>query len=133
MIVDVYTGYKVLGGVCSILYPEIQIQRHLATPWHTHFCVFICFLQGICSQWCIIMSHDLKFARESCPDREGKLARRRIKSAAFFTHFLTQKFTPLSIPLTGSMVNWTQFVFFHATEYPKAHVPHYDQARGQRD
>ena len=38
----------------------------------------------------------MKFARESHADGEGNLARWRNKSAALFTHFLTQKCTPLS-------------------------------------
>ena len=44
----------------------------------------------------IILSNDLKFARESCTDREGKLVRRCNKKSAAFTHFLTKEFTPLS-------------------------------------
>ena len=50
------------------------------------------------TQWCIILSNDLKFARESGADGEGKLVRRWNKKRAVFTHFLTQKFTTLSIP-----------------------------------
>ena len=39
----------------------------------------------------------MKFARESRPDREWKRARRRNKTAALFTHPMTQKSTLLPL------------------------------------
>ena len=60
-------------------------------PVHASFLIFMVY-----TQWCTIMRASLKFARESHADGEGNLARWRNKSAALFTHFLTQKCTPLS-------------------------------------
>ena len=51
------------------------------------------------------MSISLIFPRKSRPDGEGKRARQRNKSAALFTHFLTQKYTPLSTYATENTVH----------------------------
>ena len=53
--------------------------------------LFLALEGRLCTHWCIILRTNLMFARESRPDGEGKRARRRNKSATFFTHFLTQK------------------------------------------
>ena len=59
------------------------------------------------TQWCIILRSNLKVARarESRPDGEGKHARRRKKSATFFTPFLIQKLSRFDmLALTCSSV-----------------------------
>ena len=44
------------------------------------------------------MINDLKFAPESRADGEGETRSATQQKSAVFTHFLTQKFAPLSIP-----------------------------------
>ena len=54
------------------------------------------------------MSKNLNFAREIAQTERGNARGERNKVAAVFTHFLTQKYTPLSILRIRAVATLTQ-------------------------